>query len=568
MNVLGISAFAHESSACLLTDGRLVALVEEERFNRERHTSRFPVHSIRTVLELGGVTPDQVDEVTFFWDPWLELRGNMAYFLSHLPWSIGLLMSPSGSPDHTLLGRLGRKITVRGALRKNGIRSRSFSFVEHHLAHAASCFFVSPFEEAAILTVDGRGERTTTLIASGSGSRITKLREIHVPNSLGHLYAAVTDFLGFRPFHDEWKVMALAAYGEKTFCGDFDRMVRSDSPGGFELDMEYFSFQWRGRGQWVSPVFVERFGAPRRPGEELTQRHYDVAYALQRTVERIGVRLAIRAHELTGSDNLCLAGGTVMNCLMNKCIVEQAPYRNVFIQPVANDAGTSMGSALYHYHQTRNRPRVEVFENIYLGPEYTENRMRVALEDKGLRFERSSDVVRDAARRIAEGQIIGWFQGRMEAGPRALGNRSILADPRRAESKTRINEMIKKREWFRPFAPAVLEEDASDYFDMRMASPYMILAADVKPLKRPVIPAVVHRDGTARVQTVSRRQNPLFRDLLAEFKRLTGVPVLLNTSFNENEPIVCSPEEAVGCFQRTTIDSLVMGPFVAGRDGR
>ncbi len=566
MNILGISAYAHESSACLLKEGRPVALVEEERFNRERHTAKFPHEAIRAVLEMGEIEAHAIDGITFFWKPWKEIVENVGHLLRFFPASLHLLAVPSGSEEATAAGRLIRMMGLRRPLSEHGaLAEKPVYYVEHHLCHAASAFFVSPFEEAAILTLDGRGERATTVLSVGRGARLDKVWQQNVPHSLGHLYAAVTSHLGFRPFCDEWKVMALAAHATPAGRDSFVDLLRLNEDGGFELDLRYFSFHVHGRGRWVSSAFIAKYGPPRLPEGKIEQRHCDLAGAVQDAVEKAGLHLARRLRQVSKSPRLCLAGGVALNCLMNKALVERGPFREVFIQPLANDAGTSLGSALYHHHQILGRPRTFVWEDVYLGPAYSEGEMEQALQAAGLGYRKSSSVAAEAARRVAEGKIVGWFQGRMEAGPRALGNRSILADARRSRSRDILNKVIKKREWFRPFAPAVLAEKADMFFNLKGPSPHMMLAADVKEEKKGVIPAVVHADGTARVQTVTKSQNPLFWELLVELDKLTGVPVVLNTSFNENEPIVCSPEQAIDCFRRSGMDLLVLGNCIVER---
>jgi carbamoyltransferase len=438
------------------------------------------------------------------------------------------------------------------------------NFIEHHLCHAASAFFVSPYEDAAILTVDGRGESTSTMISHGRGNKIEKMVEIKVPHSLGHLYASITDYLGFKPFFDEWKVMGMSAYGKPTYVAQFDRLVELGDDGSYRLNLDYFNFHVKGGSSWLSEKFYAEFGPPKPKGEEFSQHGADIALALQKVVEKAGIHLANYAKRLTGSKHLCMTGGVVLNCLMNKRIVEETGFADFFFQPIANDAGTSLGSALYHYHHQLNQPRSFVFDSVYWGPEFTNDQIEPVLRAKGVRYQRSPNIAADTAREIAQGKIVGWFQGRMECGPRALGNRSITVDPTIAGMKDKLNARVKRREGFRPFAPSVLEERATEYFDLPKGkpSPYMILIADVKKGAEGKIPAVTHMDGTARVHTVSRQVNPRYWELIHEFEKIKGVPILLNTSFNENEPIVCTPEEAVNCFLRTEFDVLAIGDYL------
>ncbi len=373
----------------------------------------------------------------------------------------------------------------------------------------------------------------------------------------------MTDYLGFRPFHDEWKVMGLSAYGSDRFYDDFKELVHLCPDGSLRLDLKYFSFHTHGRSRWHSEAFVNRFGPSRAKNEDVNQRACDIAFAVQRVTEDVVLKTAKWLREETGANNLVVAGGVALNCLMNQKLAEEGGVRQIFIQPLAHDAGTSLGSALYYTHSLKGLPREHVFDGVYLGPHYSDNEIERDLNCAGIHYHRSSNVAREVAAFIAEGKIAGWFQGRMECGPRALGNRSILADPRDAGVREVLNLRIKKREWFRPFAPAVLSEYADDYFELVGDSSYMVITSNVKSDKRGVIPAVTHKDGTARVQVVRRDANPTFWHLIEEFRLLTGVPVLLNTSFNENEPIVMHPKEAIACFQRTGFDVLGIGSFVA-----
>lgn len=566
MYILGLSSFAHESSCALLKDGEVRVLLEEERFNREKHTWKFPRWAIEEALRMEGIGWKDIGQVTFFWVPFQEIWQNIGHVCKFFPASLHLLSAPSGGDALTFGRRVFSMQTVGRAIQQafQLPRPPRVSFIEHHLAHAASAFFVSPFEEAAILTMDGRGEATSTLMSVGQANRIRKLKEIRVPHSLGHLYAAITAYLGFKPFFDEWKVMGMSAYGDRTNEDALADLLALTDEGGYRLDLSYFRFHTHGQSQWVSEKFIERFGPPRDSGQGYDQRHFDLALGLQKVVERAGVHLAKSLQRMTGSKNLCLTGGVALNCLMNKKIVEESGFEHFFIQPIANDAGTSMGSALYFYHQVMAQPRHERFESVYFGPEFTSAQIEKVLKEKKMTYRRSEQIAKETARHIADGKIVGWFQGRMEAGPRALGNRSITVSPLDAKMKERLNERVKKREFFRPFAPSVLEEKAGEYFLMPKGqpSPYMILVGDVREEKKKVIPAVTHADGTARVHTVSRAVNPRYWELIHEFEQITGVPVLLNTSFNENEPIVCTPEEAVNCFLRTDFDVLAIGDFL------
>jgi len=566
MYLLGLTSYAHESSCALIKDGELKFLVEEERLNREKHTWKYPARAIAQCLHYEGITINDIDHITFFWVPAREITGNIAHVLKYFPSSLNLFRASSGGDALSFMSRVRLMNSVGEEIRRQfGLsRAPAVHYVEHHLAHAASAFFMSGFEEAAILTADGRGEAASTVLSVGRGNRIEKLQEIKVPHSLGHFYAAITDYLGFKPFFDEWKVMGMSAYGKPAYETVFDDMIEL-TEDGYCLNLKYFSFHTHGQSRWVSDHIIAMLGPRRGKSEEYDQRHFDVAFGLQKAVEKAGVHLARLLHRKTGLSSLCMTGGVMLNCLMNKRIIEETPFKNVFIQPIASDAGTSMGSALYYYHQVLNRPCHSVFNNVYFGPEFSNEEIEQTLKDKKVVYRRSPAIARETAAHIAQEKIVGWFQGRMEAGPRALGNRSIVVSPLSAAMKDRLNARVKKREHFRPFAPSVQEEKVGDFFRMPKGhlSPYMILIGDVREDKRSVIPAVTHADGTARVHTVSRAVNPRYWELIEEFGKITGVPVVINTSFNENEPIVCTPAEAVDCFLRTEFDVLAIGDFLA-----
>ncbi len=575
MYILGIND-SHDAACALLKDGEIRFVAEEERFDRRKHSWGFPANAIRACLDFEGIGIDDIDEFTFFWLPRKEITGNLVHFVRHLPRTLNLFrVRPDPQDDVGFFARMRSMTGLGRAISEHfrPTRRPRVRYVEHHLCHAASAFFVSPFTESAILTMDGRGESTSTLLSHGEGGRIAKLAEVKVPHSLGHLYAAMTDHLGFRAFFDEWKVMGMAAYGGDAHLSAFEELVELRPDGTYRLDLDYFQYHTDGRVRWLSDRFLDRFGPKRRPGEDCDQRHFDLAFAVQKVVEETGVHVARGLHERTGSPNLCLTGGVALNCLMNREIVRRTPFEHFFIQPLASDAGTSLGSALFRYHQELDEPRARRFDRIDLGPGFSDGEIEAVLRSRlrggEARYRRSDRVAAEAAARIAEGRIVGWFQGRMEAGPRALGHRSIAADPRDPAMKDRLNARVKRREAFRPFAPAVLEERCAEFFEMPrgQASPHMILVGDVRPEKRGVLPAVTHADGSARVQTVSRDANPRFWELIHEFGALTGVPVLVNTSFNENEPIVCTPEDALACFLRAELDVLAIGDFLVEKGG-
>lgn len=576
MNVLGINAFHGDAAATLVRDGVLVAAVEEERFRRIKHCAGFPRESIRVCLELAGLGPGDVDHFAVSRDP-------RAHFLKK-GW-FSLRARPSLSLVRDRWRNAGRVRDVVGRLAEVLGRERSWvqertHWVEHHPAHLGSAFFVSPWDEAAVCAIDGFGDFVSTSLAVGRGARLDVLQRTYFPHSLGLLYLAVTQYLGFRRYGDEYKVMGLAPYGNPDYAAKLRRLVHLKSEGWFTLDLSYFRHWSEGvRMTWddgepvIDDVFTPKLenllGPARRPDEPIAARHEAVAASLQVVFEEAACHVLNALHARTGLDRLCLAGGCAMNSVMNGKIRALTPFKDVFVQPASADNGTALGAAFYAWHQLLGRPRRFVMEHAYWGPEFGDAAVEAALRARaselaaiGCRMQRIGDeeeLCRWAAERIAAGQIVGWFQGRMEWGARALGNRSIVADPRRADMRDVINTRIKFRERFRPFAPAVLEESVNDYFVGAVPDPFMLQVYPVRPDKRAVIPAVTHADGSGRLQTVSRQANPRFWQLIRAFEKLSGVPVLLNTSFNENEPIVHRPEEALDCFIRTRMDALVLG---------
>jgi carbamoyltransferase len=584
MIVLGLNAYHGDAAAAILVDGRLVAAAEEERFTRVKHCAGFPAHAVRYCLQAAGVTLGEVDHVAV-------PRRRRARLLRKAWWA--LQMPHLAVERLRAWGRFGDlRETLALAVAVDPARLRAqFHFVEHHRAHLASAFFASPFERAAALSLDGFGDFASGLWGLGEGGRIAVWGGVGFPHSLGLAYTAVTQHLGFWKYGDEYKVMGLAAHGEPAHLEAFRRIVRTHAGPGYALDLAHFvhhrdgaSMTWA-EGEPVqdrlySERFEQAFGPARPQGAELEPRHCDLAASLQARLEEAVVHQWLALHRLvtqrTGRapEALAYAGGVAFNCVANGKIFESTPFERLYVPPAAGDAGLAVGAALHVWHEVLGRPRSFEMRHAYWGPEYGPAQVRAALEARWSDLQRAGARVREVpdeaelcrwtAGRIAEGKIVGWFQGRMEWGPRALGNRSILVDPRRPEMKDVLNRRIKHREPFRPFAPSILAERVGDYFEQTRPSPFMLMAYRVRPAKRAEIPAPTHVDGTGRLQTVDRESNPLYWRLLHEFERLTGVPVLLNTSFNENEPIVCTPEEALDCFLRTRMDVLVMGPYVVG----
>jgi carbamoyltransferase len=566
MIVLGLLNL-RDAAAALVRDGRVVAAAEEERFVRVKHVTALPAQSIRSCLEGAGVRLDEVDAVAVPWKYWV-LGRRAALALGSMVRSLALCRVKGRrslerlSQEWTELAFLSRKLrqTV-GSLRCAPV------FLDHHVCHAASSFLVSPFERAAIMVVDGASEAHTTMLGIGEGTRIAVLKRASLPHSLGQFYASMTSYLGFRPDHDEYIVMGLAAYGEPRFAGLLREQVLSLLPGGeFRLNHRLLDFHLARVGIFV-PELLRLLGPNRRRDEEITQRHQDIAASAQLVLEETLLHLARHLKQETGAENLCLAGGVAFNCVANSRLRRELGFQQVYVQPAAGDAGAALGSALWLSARKGALQQREVMRAAYLGPEFDEDACRQALDRAGLAWQALSEetLCDHVATELSKGRLVFWFQGRMEWGPRALGNRSLLADPRREDMRELINAKVKQREPFRPFAPSVLEERAKDFFDLPDPSPFMLFTAPARPSAKGVIPAVIHVDGSSRVQTVDRTSNPRFRKLLEAFDRRTGVPVLLNTSFNVNEPIVCSPEEAVRCFLRTEVEWLVLGNLLVGR---
>ena len=540
-----------------MRDGEIVAAASEERFTRKKHDAGFPHNAIRYCLEEGRIRAGDLDRVGFYDKPLLKFERIITSYLANFPRSYFAFMK---AVPVWLREKLWTKDLIARELGYKG----EILFAEHHQSHAASAFLVSPFDEAAILTVDGVGEWATASLAAGSGNSIRMLKQINYPHSLGLLYSAFTYYLGFKVNSAEYKVMGLAPYGEpKYYDRIMSELIDVHADGSFRLNMDYFAYAYGLR--MTNGHFEELFeGPPRRPESPLDQRHKDIAASIQKVTEEVMLRLAFTLHSETGFTDLCMAGGVALNCVANGRILRDGPFKNIFIQPAAGDAGGAIGVAKYIYHTLLGNARDSELSHVYLGPSFSSGEIESYLNEIGAQYQKleREELLRTVARLIADQNVVGWFQGRMEFGPRALGNRSILADARRAENRDRVNLKIKFRESFRPFAPVVLEDHSSEYFDLDRPSPYMLLVGQVREDKR-VIPSVTHVDGSARIQTVSRETNPIFYDLIAEFYRLTGVPVIINTSFNvRGEPIVCTPEDAFRCFMRTNMDFLVMGEFL------
>jgi len=593
VNVLGISAYYHDSAAALVVDGEVVAAAQEERFTRRKHDKSFPLQATRFCLEYSGLNPAAIDAVVFYDKPYLKFKRLLQTHLAYAPRGLGTFLDAQSSwLSDKLFQRRELKRLLARELDAAVNWDEKLYFSEHHLSHAASAFFPSPFEEAAILTMDGVGEWTTTSLAIGRANSIKIVKEIHFPHSLGLLYAAFTAYTGFKVNSGEYKVMGLAPYGTPRFAELIkSHLIDLASDGSFRLDMSYFDY-CAGRTM-TNKKFHDLFGiAPRQAESPLDQHHMDLAASIQAVTEEVVLALASGVAASTNQRNLCLAGGVALNCVANGELLRANIFDRIWIQPAAGDAGGAVGAALGWYHMHAKHPRSvmagDAMRGSYLGPSYSTPEVEKRLRNLGAVFTTrdSKSVIDETAKALAEGKAIGWFQGRMEFGPRALGARSIIADARSPEMQKVLNLKVKYRESFRPFAPSVLREDVSDWFELRDDSPYMLLVADVvksKQIKpevnkslygidllnqvRSAIPAVTHVDYSARVQTVHKETNPRYHSLIAEFKRLTGCPVIVNTSFNvRGEPIVESPEDAFRCFMGTEIEVLVVENCILYKD--
>lgn len=579
-HILGLNAYYGDSSACLVIDGRLVVAAEEERFRRIKHWAGFPSESIRCCLDEAGITLADVEVVAINSDPKANLMKKIGFTLKKRP-ELGLIMDRLKNAKE----RCSIESELAAAFPEQAFNGQ-IKHVEHHLAHLSSAFHVSPYEEAVVVSVDGFGDFASAAWGTGRGTEISVDDKVYFPHSLGIFYQALTQFIGFPNYGDEYKVMGLAPYGKPEYMDEMRRIVLLQEDGSFKLNMDYFiyhkekiDYEWENGSPSVGRLFsdklAELLGPMREKGEELTQKHMDIAHSVQAMYEEAFFHLLNRLHERHGSDNLCIAGGCGMNSVANGKVTTRSPFKNVYIQSAAGDAGGAIGAAFVVHHQISDAGREFVMDHAFWGPEFTDGELsellRVNSEQikaEGCTVERIDDeaeLCRRTAQAVSEGKVIGWFQGRMEWGPRALGNRSIIGDPRRADMKDILNLKIKRRESFRPFAPSVLRDAVSDWFEIDAEVPFMMKVFQIKEEKRAEIPAVTHADGSGRLQTVYSHTNPRYHGLISAFKKITGVPMVLNTSFNENEPVVCKPEEALDCFLRTQMDLLVLGDWFVER---
>ena len=573
MRILGINAYHGDASAAIVVDGQLVAAVEEERFNRIKHWAGFPSQSIQYCLDMAGIKIDDVDHVAVSFNPRANLSKRIAFVASHRPSARAIL---------DRLKRQGKTLGLEDQLAQGLGVERStikakFHRIEHHQTHVAAGFLLSPYEESAVLSVDGMGDFTSTLTAYGQGTKWREFDRVYFPHSSGFLYTTITMYLGFPYYGDEYKVMGLAPYGEPEFADFFRRMIR---PKGdtFELNLDYFTHHKRGiQMKWnegaptVEPFhsqrLIDELGPMRAKGEEMTQRHDNLAKSLQVVTEEIILHLLNKLHQKTKTKNLCMTGGVAMNSVANGKITRQTPFENVYIPAGAADNGTSFGAAFYVWNNLLGNKRTFVQDHAYWGCESTDAECDSAIKAAGITAEKldPAELVDKTTDLMIDGKVVGWFQGKMEFGARALGNRSLIADPRRTDMRDIINLRIKFREKFRPFAPSILEEHVGEWFEINEPTPYMEKVFPIRKEKHSLIPAVTHVDGSGRLQSVSKKTNPLYHLLISRFHEKTGVPIILNTSLNENEPIVRTPTEAINCFLRTDMDVLVLGSFLINR---
>ena len=557
MNILGLSAFYHDSAAAFLVDGQIKAAAAEERFTRKKHDNGFPLLASEYCLASSGKTVYDIDAIAFYDKPILKFERVLFTHFKYFPRSLKAFL--------TFMPKwVGQNLSVPIHIQSNLDVDCPIYFVNHHESHAASAFYSSPFDEALVFVADGVGDWATTSWGVGKGSQLSLKQEIRFPHSLGLLYSAITAYLGFQPNEGEGTVMGLAAYGEPSYGEEFEKLVQIFEDGSFRLDLSYFTYTHA--TTMYGAKLVDLLGPPRSPGTELTQRHQDIAATLQELLEEILIKIVRNLVNKTKIRKLCLAGGTALNCVANGKLLENVDLDDVFIQPAAGDDGGALGAAQFVFHQLLGNDRTGSFKDCFLGPEYSNTYIQSRLKKLGSKLKwvklEDDDLIEKTAENIAKNSVIGWFQGRMEFGPRALGNRSILANPKSAEMKDVLNLKVKKRESFRPFAPAILGASREDYFDLPVPSPHMLIASNIKSEKRAEVPSICHVDGSARVQTVEPEDNPRLYGILEHLKKLTGTPIVMNTSFNlRGEPVVCTPEDAIDCFLRSEMDALVLNNF-------
>jgi carbamoyltransferase len=571
MLILGLNMFHADASAAIVCDGEVVFAVAEERLNRIKHYAGFPALAIKACLDAVGAKITDIDHVAIGQDSDANLAKKVQYALANPGKILNFIrLRQRKQAMRDLRSLISEALEVD----PQTLRFQEHH-LEHHIAHIASAYYCSPWEKAAGFSHDGSGDFVSTMMARCEGSEIDVISRVFLPHSLGSFYTMICEFIGYKKYGDEGKVMGLAPYGKPTYC-DQVREIIATKNGGFQLNLDYFKPLGSNQGMQIqsdgtvklAPHFSSRmekqFGKPRQPHSEITQRDMDLAFAMQHRFEEIFFDLTNALHRQVPSEDLVMAGGCALNSVANGKLFDQTPFRRTWIQPAAGDEGLAIGAALHTYHSELKQPRKYVMKNSYLGPEFSPERIEADLKKSNLRYTKleQEPLLNAVAGQVAAGNVVGWFQGRMEWGPRALGNRSIVAHPGLQNMKDILNARIKQREWFRPFAPSILAERQSEYFEHDHPSPFMLHVYKIRPEKRSQLCAVNHVDDTGRLQSVSREENPLYYDLIQAFERKTGIPVILNTSFNENEPIVCAPQEAIDCFKRTRMDALAIGPFL------
>ena len=577
MKILGFNCYGHDSAATLIIDDVVVFAAEEERMNRKKHYGGVPEHAIRACLDHAGLKLSDIDHVAFFWKPSISYSKVPVFLFKYWYRIPNLLMEQRNFSVEENLGMLNylkdmKKLpeTLKSLFPEDKEQNFKFHLMEHHFCHAASAFYPTPYKDAAILTIDGAGEWTTSMLAHGKGNQIKKLSTVDTPYSLGAFYQAVSRHLGFKLISGPGKLMGLASYGDGN-SEEYEKMrelFTLTDDGGFKFDMSYFSYHYT-RKSGVSKKFTDLFGPSKTEGKDWSDKELNVAAAAQHIVEDVILHMVRHLKKVTGSDNLCVAGGVGLNSVTNGLIAKENLFKNIFIQPAAGDSGTSMGAALLLNHMVLDRERKFVMDTAFLGPGYDDDEYEKAIKEFQLPYVKTEkNYANFAAKKLAEGKILGWFQGKMEFGPRALGNRSIIGSPLVPEMKEVLNARVKFREGFRPFAAILLEEDCGEYFDNDFPNPYMLFVYNINEKYLGKLPAITHVDNSVRIQTVNKSENPQMRDLLEAFKRETGYSVLVNTSFNiKGEPIVCTPQDAVDSFKRADMDYLVIGNYVVAKPG-
>lgn len=576
MLILGINAYHGDASASIVKDGKLIASAEEERFNRQKHCAGFPALAIEYCLREAGAKIEDIDHIGISRNPKANLYKKLLFSLSRGPRIAKMLKDRLANVSK--IKNLKDEIAEKLKIQKSSVKAK-IHYIEHHSAHMASAFLVSPFDEASILSIDGFGDFVSTMTGKGEGNNIETLDKVIYPHSLGILYAATCQYIGFPKYGDEGKVMGLAPYGKPSYMKTFEDIIKLKDDGSFELNLDYFLHHSVGVdmtwdegtpsiGKIYSEKFIEKMGPPREPGTEITQREKDIASSLQTMTENVIFHVLNHLHKKNSSDNICIAGGVALNSVANGMLFNRTPFKDAYIVPPAGDSGGSIGAAFYIHNCILGNERNYTMNTAYTGPQYSNDEILPILEKNNLKYRKLKDdeLFKFTAEKMSDGKVIGWFQGRMEIGPRALGNRSIVVDPRRSDMKDILNARIKHREPFRPFAPSILEEKTSEYFEHDHPSPFMLMVYKFKEDKRSKVPAVCHVDDTGRLQTVSKKDNERYWRLIKEFENITGVPLILNTSFNENEPIVENPQQAIDCFLKTKMDMLVLGNYIIERD--